>query len=347
MNLLSRLNYSWVFIALLIAFSSCNHFQKTQPPAEPSVENTLKLLEWFEENGNYINSTNIPSIIDAENVYPILGDSVLVVDVRPEVEYNKGHIETSINLQTSEVLQFLRETINPANFKNIIIVCNNGNISGHVAATLRFLGFENVYSMRFGLSGWDKKIAEIYWLANTSNHLIGKLDHTGYFMRPEGELPAIQALSNQGEQIAFERAKAIIDEDPQDYIITIEEFQNNLDDFYTICYWPLDKYINNGHFPRSVHYEPKKSLTLDTYLNTLPTEKPIVLYCYSGQHTTFVAAYLRMLGYDAKSLAYGANGFIHEVMAQTEARPSRTYTEKLIRHYPLVKPQKKWLLIPE
>jgi rhodanese-related sulfurtransferase len=113
--------------------------------------------------------------------------------------------------------------------------------------------------------------------------------------------------------------------------------EGNYNSYYTMCYWPEDKYLNNGHLPGAVQYTPKKSLSRATYLNTLPVDRQSVIYCYSGQHSKFVAAYLRMLGYDAKSLAYGANGFIHQVMAETEPRPTRTYTEKLIQNFPLVK----------
>ncbi|HRY98386.1 MAG TPA: response regulator, partial [Bacteroidales bacterium] len=50
-------------------------------------------------------------------------------------------------------------------------------------------------------------------------------------------------------------------------------------------------------------------------LKTLPTDKPVVVYCYTGQTSAFMAAYLRLLGYDAKSLLFGGNGMIYDNMA--------------------------------
>jgi rhodanese-related sulfurtransferase len=331
-------------IFIVISLASCNRVAMDESIPEPSIISTNKLLDFFETKGNYINSPEIPSIIDAEFVYPMLGDSVLIIDLRPEDEYRLGHIETAINLQPDEVLSFVQDSVKPSEYTYVFAVCNNGNVSGHVAAVLRLLGFDNVYAIRFGLSGWDRKIADKYWLANTSNHLLGKLDRTGYSMNAPGEFPAIATKSTEADHIAWERAAAVIAENPDMYCISIDEYWEHIDDYYAICYWPVDKYMNYGHFHGSVQYEPKKSLTRDTYLNTLTVDKPIVLYCYSGQHTTFVAAYLRMLGYDAKSLSYGANGYIHETMAHNEARPSRTYTEKLIQNLPLVKAPRKWLL---
>ena len=40
-------------------------------------------------------------------------------------------------------------------------------------------------------------------------------------------------------------------------------------------------------------------------LNTLPKDKPIGVYCYTGQTSAQMTAYLQMLGYDAKTVLYG------------------------------------------
>jgi rhodanese-related sulfurtransferase len=57
-----------------------------------------------------------------------------------------------------------------------------------------------------------------------------------------------------------------------------------------------------------MQYTPKADLKMSTFLKTLSTEKPVVVYCYTGQTSSHVAAFLRVVGYDAKSLLYGANG---------------------------------------
>ena len=49
-------------------------------------------------------------------------------------------------------------------------------------------------------------------------------------------------------------------------------------------------------------------------LNLLPTDKTIVVYCYTGQTSNQVMTYLRMLGYDAASLSYGVNGFAYHAL---------------------------------
>lgn len=326
-----------LLIILMIALVSCQSSESDDKVNGASVENTLKLLDWFETNGNYINSQEIPSILNPEVVYGMRNDNILIVDLRDEADYHAGHIEHAVNIPPNEVLDFFRTRIDPASFTSIFFVCNNGNLSGYVTGVMQLLGFKNTFAVRFGLCAWDREIAEKYWLANTSNHLVGKLHHTGNPKAPAGDYPAIDAEGSSGFEIAWERAAILLNEPLEAYTITIDQMEGQYDHYYTMCYWPEDKYISNGHLPGAVQYTPKRSLSRATFLNTVPVDRPNVVYCYSGQHSKFVTAYLRMLGYDSRSLAYGANGFIHQVMAETEPRPTRTYTEKLIQHLPLVK----------
>lgn len=317
------------------AFLSCGKKGSSEISESAGTEKTIILAKWLEENGNYINSPEIPSIVDSHVVYSMRNDNILVIDLRPEADFNEGHIEYAINLKQSEVIDFFRNKINPGSFKGIFFVCNNMSRSGYTAGVMRLLGYDNVFAIRFGMSGWDRKVAEKYWIANVSNQLLGKLESTVNPKNKPGKLPEIKASGNTGYDIAMEMAEEIL-KNNENYGVTIKEWLENPDAYYTICYWPEDKYISNGHLPGSVQYQPKSSLGLDMELNTLPVDKPIVIYCYSGQHSTYVTSYIRMLGYDARSLVYGANAFIHETMAKTEPRPTRTFTENLIHNLPVV-----------
>jgi rhodanese-related sulfurtransferase len=324
-----------VFIAAMLSSCSRGDIAPGEPTA--STETTMLLLEWFEKNGNYINSPEIPSITDAQNVWAMREENILIIDLRTPEEFRDGHIEHAVNVQAENILDYFINSIEPRAFKSIFLVCNDLNISGYVCGVLRLLGYDNVSAIRFGMSGWDRGISEKFWLANISSHLVGKLEASGNPKNKAGDYPQILSSGTSGFEVALERAAEVLTHDPKAYNITLKELSENPDAYYTICYWPEEKYISNGHLHGAIQYEPKKSLSRDTQLNTLPSDKQIVIYCYSGQHSTFVAAYLRMLGYDARSLAYGANGFIHEVMARTEPRPTRTFTEKLIQELPIVK----------
>ncbi len=345
---MKRLNKPLMVIAIAAAVWSCSGGSSIDKQHDTDSNAVMTLLEWFAANGNYINSEAIPSIMDAEVIYALQKENILVIDLRPEEQFDAGHVRHAVNVRPPAIMDYFVNRIDPTAFQYIFITCNNGNASGHVSAVLQLMGYSNVYAMRFGMSGWDREIAEKHWLANTGSHLEGKLDKSGNPKNQPGAYPELAVEATSGFAMMIERAEAVLTEKTTDYVITIEEFEKKPDANYTICYWPMDKYLNNGHLKGAVQYEPKKSLTHDSYLNTLPTDRPVVVYCYSGQHSAFVTAYLRMLGYDARNLAYGANAFIHETMARTEPRPTRTFTEKLIMNFPLESSSEKApLLIPE
>ena len=59
-----------------------------------------------------------------------------------------------------------------------------------------------------------------------------------------------------------------------------------------------------GHIPGAVNYDPKTMFTPEV-LATIPTDKPIVVYCYTGQTASQVVSSLNLLGYDASNLVHG------------------------------------------
>lgn len=329
--------YLIIILPIFLTFSSCS--RKTQETEEivTSAEKTMILLDWLEATGDYVNSEAIPSLIDAVDVYAMSDQNILVIDLRMEEDYNEGHIEHSINIRPAKVLDFFKNSIDPQSFKKIVFVTSNGFVASYVTAITRMLGFDNTFALRFGLSSWDRAIAGKFWLANINDDFINRLDFEPHPKNKPGNLPALTLSGNSGLEIAWERAAQLLENFTPEYLVTAEDVFEHHDDYYIINYWPEDKYLKNGHIPGAVQYEPENSFRKNGDLTTIPTDKTVVVYCYSGQHSNFMVAYFHMLGYDVKSLAYGANGFIHQVMAETEAKPTRTFTDKLIQNLPLVK----------
>jgi hypothetical protein len=63
----------------------------------------------------------------------------------------------------------------------------------------------------------------------------------------------------------------------------------------------------------------------------------VVVYCGTG-HLGFVTAYLRLFGYDARTLAFGNNGFMHERMISRKSALSWVpFTSEEVHDYPVVK----------
>jgi rhodanese-related sulfurtransferase len=95
-------------------------------------------------------------------------------------------------------------------------------------------------------------------------------------------------------------------------------------------------YATQGHIPGAVNYPPaEKPFQGKTHLSTLPATVPIILYCFTGQTSSYVAGYLRLLGYDARSLAFGANSMIYDRMRAGKV-PNTFIPETEIMNYEFV-----------
>lgn len=315
---------------------SCRGVKKQAEQAESIPEFQL-LIEYLEASGEVINSLSIPSFVQPEEIYQNLEESsYLIVDVRSKEEFARGHIKHSINVEPRYILDFFERKIDPNAFEKIVLVCGNSHLSGYVNAILLTLGYSNVYTLRFGLSAWNRQVADQYWLANISSKLEGQLTTEARAKAPAGEYPQLNTGFQDGYSILRARAREVLMVDKESIHCSLQQVIDHPDDYYLISYWPMEQY-EQGHLPGSIQYEPKTAFHSSRQLNTLPTDRPIVLYCYSGQHTAFVAPILRLMGYDAYNMPYGANTFMYDNMFNTQPA-SRTFRESTVRGFPLVEP---------
>jgi len=328
---LFRLTFSAFLFSLLV--SAC--FFKAQPAmVTPNNEETAILLDFLEKNGDFVNGPELPSLIGADNLFQLLDDpDFLIIDLRPKAEYAAGFIPNAVNVAPSDILDYFENQIEPETFERIVLTCPNGSLSGYVNGVLLFLGYDNVSTLRFGLSSWSIGIARQYWLSGISETLEGKLETTPSPQKVSGPLPLIATGEKNGHDILKQRAREIMDVTLKDVEMDLITVLENPDKFYLVSYWPESMY-NQGHMEGSVHYEPKISLHSQQEITSLPVDKPIVLYCYSGHHTAFVAPFLRLLGYEAYNLSYGSNGFIHSTMSK-DPSPTRSFSEASVRNYPV------------
>ncbi len=329
----SRTYVALLLLSIAVILYSCGK-QRKAAEIQPSVAETEMLLQYLEANGNLINSQAIPALINAEELHgQLVASNIHIIDLRPADDFESGHISHSVNVQPGDILNYFERRIEPGSFDQIVLVCSNAQLSAFVNAVLLFLGYDNVYALRFGLSSWDQGIAESYWLAALSNHLEGQLETTGHPKNSPGELPAIATGKTDGYQVLRARAKAVLDGGFEDIGRSVQDISEAGAQIYLANYWPESLY-SRGHLPGAIQYTPKVSLHSDQDIRTLPADKAVVMYCFTGQHSSYVTAFLRLLGYDAYSLAYGANSFIHNTMLTTQP-PGRSFTEASIGHFPL------------
>ncbi len=320
------------FIVFLLGTSCANDLPKKKLVQEPKKEirENQALIQFLEQSGNFINSHRIPTLISADEVKANL-KKYFVIDLRSHSAYVNGHIDGAVNVASADLISYMKKNVAAGTYDKIIMVCYSGQKASFAAMALQLLGYSNVYAMKWGMSSWDKNTAQTKWLKKVSDKYAAQLEVKENRKAEKTSLPEIKTGKTLGYDILEERAKSVLQAGK--FLLSVDEVMKNPSDYYIINYWP-DYNYRKGHLPGAVQYTPKRSLSRDADLLTLPKDKKIVVYCYTGQHAAFVAMYLQILGYDAYSISYGANSFMHSKLSSMKIGHGFTATQ--IKNFPLV-----------
>lgn len=333
-------------LAAFVFLISCSGGQKKAEQAESSVKETIPkaevnaeaklLLKTLNEMGDYANSRNFPSLIKPSSVYEELDGNIQIIDVRNEEAFNDGHIKGAVRVDFSEVPDYLSNDIKPFEYDKIVVVCYSGQISSYAASLLRLAGYGNVYAMRWGMSGWNKHFAESAWLANISSDFQDELVTEDFEKAPETDFPKLNTGKTSGDEILQQRIEALFAAGYSDALVKAADVFANPEQYYTINYDRKDKY-ESGHIPGAVRYKPGGTLGIVSEMQTIPVDEEVVLYCNTGHNSGFATAYLRLFGYDAKTLTFGNNAFMYDKMKEEESSLSwLPFTEAEIHDYPYI-----------
>ncbi|TKI04015.1 rhodanese-like domain-containing protein [Martelella alba] len=99
--------------------------------------------------------SKVSEISRGEAIRLINKEEAVVVDLRPRDDYRKGHIANAINLTAAEIKNGSLGELDKAKAKPVIIVCATGTTSREPAEKLYKTGFERVYVLKEGISGWS------------------------------------------------------------------------------------------------------------------------------------------------------------------------------------------------
>lgn len=103
-------------------------------------------VKYFPADTNYIISPKDLHDLVEENP-----DAIMVLDIRSEEDFDKGHIEGAVHIPFKKVGENYDKL--PDN-KPIYVICYTGQTAGITTAMLRVAGF-NAISLSRGMTGWD------------------------------------------------------------------------------------------------------------------------------------------------------------------------------------------------
>ena len=151
-----------------------------------------------------------------------------------------------------------------------------------------------------------------------------------------GSFPDIATNKTTGEEVLQARIKQLFELGTKEAMLSADTVFKDPSNYFIVNYDRRDKY-EAGHIPGAIRYKPKGTLGIEKEMATFPVNKDIVIYCGTGHNSGFVTAYLRLFGYNAHTLIYGNNSFMHDKMiSEKEKLSCLPFTESLIKNYPVL-----------
>ncbi|MCF6167749.1 rhodanese-like domain-containing protein [Lutibacter sp.] len=318
----------FVTTTLFSGFKNSEQKQINSNPTEFEL-----LVQYLEENGNFINSELAPTLITANEVKKNLKNvKYHIIDIRSESWFEYGHLKNAHNVKASELLTYFENKINASDYNKIILICYSGQSAAYYTSLLRLAGYNNTYSMKWGMSSWREDFAENSWKKNIANTFANKLETTKNTKAKKGIYPTLNTGKTNAKEILKIRLKKAFEIPYREHIIKSTEVFQNPSSYYIINYWNQERY-NNGHIPGAIQYQPNSSLASNTFLYTLPTNKEIAMYCSTGQNAAYAVAYLNLIGYKTSNIAYGANSFMNKILKE---KNWNAFSKKEINMYPVI-----------
>ena len=290
-----------LFFLLIAAFAI---FMVGCEKDEDSVNEFNLLVEYIEGNdGGY--PSNMPADwIVAEAA--VNTDDYLVLDLRAAADF--AATPNPINGAVNSTLGGMFDAVAKANADKVLVTCYSGQTAAYAHMLLRLKGIE-AYSMKFGMSMHDASLDK--WSANCSDKNAGDLVFTASPALPTFDYPELNTGKETAEEILDARIDAAIAAWGT-LLIGADDVIDNADAYNIMNYWGdgdangvLD-YLEHGHIDGAYQLTPG-TLKMDANLSAFDPEGTNIFYCYTGQTAAAEIAYLTVLGYDVKSIAFGFN----------------------------------------
>ena len=335
-----------VLISIILLITTNCVEDNITPPLTGELISAAEILVYLESLTSYPNTIDAPALVDAEEVNSNI-NSYLIVDIRQNSEFTIGHIENSVNISIDLLFDFVEEKYT-SGYSKIILVSKNGQSAAYYACLLRLGGFNNVYSLSFGLASWNEIFAD-EWLSALGND--PEIQYYNNVENFKNELSPLPDISFENPDASLKdrvnsRIKKIISQGFREDI-HFQKFIPISPSEYLICYGKTSRLYfarsigplaRRGHHDKAIFYQadPKFELRSTDSLQTLPNNSPILIYDGTGELSSCIAAYLRVLGYDAQTLLFGANQLFYDRMINDPDLMDFVFSSARIKNYPYI-----------
>ena len=116
------------------------------------MAHALQFLKLVNEAKKKVKETNVADVKRRLEA----GEKFLLVDVREDNEWAKGHLPGAVHLGKGIIERDIEQRVPDTNAK-VILYCGGGFRSALVADNLQKMGYTNVISMDGGMRGWKEQ----------------------------------------------------------------------------------------------------------------------------------------------------------------------------------------------
>ncbi len=225
--------------------------------------------------------------------------SKYIMDIRGAADFATGHIDGAVNVAFKDILTSAASASKP-----ILVVCYTGQTACYATSLLRLYGHHDAQALKWGMSGWNPTFDK--WTPNIANIADGHSNWTNAAAIANQTFgnPTINSSTTSGAALLKERVEAVVAEGFKG--VAPADVLDSPSNYFINNYFSEADHTGFGHIDGAYRVLPL-GITDGSIFNLDPSEQ-VVTYCYTGQTSAVITAFLRVLGYDAYSLKFGMNG---------------------------------------
>jgi rhodanese-related sulfurtransferase len=257
-----------------------------------------------------------------------------VVSVRAAEHYDIGHVPGAINIPWRTVGNVGALDELPTD-QQIVVYCYTGHTGAVATACLNAMGY-NAVNMKYGMVAWtqDEEIrVAAPFSEETSNDFPTVTEPT--VPEEEFDLPVLDVTDSTDEaEIIRAAVESYLSAETPPTIAAADLFDllndgDETNDPFVISVRSAEQYAL-GHIEGAINI-PWKAIAEAENLRSIPPDRDIVVYCYTGHSGGLATTVLILLGYNATNMKFGMVDWTKD----EEIRGTTAFTEEADAHdYP-------------
>jgi len=305
-----------LIVSISLFTTSCNN--NNDDDDNNTIDYVKVLTEYLKANNLDLTDMTTDWVATADVINADLAN-YYIIDLRKAADFANGHIDGAVNSTLTGVLDAAKNAAG----KTIILTCYTGQTAAYAHVALRLSGYSTCKIMKFGMSSWNADFDS--WTANVSNQATGHANWSTTNTTKTAvnfSMPTFTSTATTGAEILKERVTYMLEKGFQG--VDAAEVLANPTNYFINNYWTEADVNTYGHITGAYRINEDLTLAADG-IKKLDPASTVLTYCWTGQTSALVSAYLTVLGFETKSLKFGTNALIHDALQKNKWTASGSF----------------------